>query len=202
MAVLAVASLSSTAIAVLACIAAAYLAARLAASRSIGAYGGAFLLAALIVAAASWLALGPLAAPLQHAGDMLFLGKFSTESGVERAAWARQALVNLGDTAGLGAGLGAARANGWAMAVLGQTGAPGAVLALGFLIAAFARRLPPDGAALRAGALAVLAAAMLSGSRVDLGPLFFVMTGCVLSFTAAPGRNHSKVAAAYAPHPV
>lgn len=193
MAVFAMASLSSTAVAVLSGVTAAYCLARLLHSRSIGAFGGAFVMAAFGLAAAGWLAMGPLAPHLQTAGDALFLDKLASESGVERSAWAAQALVNLGDTSGLGAGLGASRANGWAAAVLGQTGAPGAILAMGFLIAAFARRLPAEGAALRASALALLAAAMLSASRVDLGPLFFVMAGCAMSSATnrLPPRSHA-----------
>ena len=203
MAILAMASLSSTAVAVLCCVAAAYVPARLFRSRSIGAFASAFVAAAVGLAIASWLALGPLAPRIGIAGEALFWGKLASESGVERSAWAYQALVNLSDTSGLGAGLGASRANGWATAVLGQTGAPGAVLALGFLIAAFARRLTPEGAALRAGALALLAAAMLSASRVDLGPLFFVMAGCAMSSAAAYRRRRRfSVRAAHALHPV
>lgn len=181
LAVFALASLSSTAIAVLTGAALIYMLARLFSSRSIGAFGGAFVMASAALAIVTWLALGPLAPALQTAGDALFLEKLASESGVERSAWARQALINLSDTSGLGAGLGASRANGWGAAVLGQTGVPGAILAAGFLIAAFARRLPPEAAALRAAALTLLAAAMLSASRVDLGPLFFVLAGSVIA---------------------
>lgn len=183
MAIFALASLSSTAIAILACVAAIHGLARLAGSRSIGAFSGAFVMAAAGLTLASWLALGPFAPVLQTAGDALFLEKLASESGVERSAWAQQALTNLNDTFGLGAGLGASRANGWGAAVLGQTGVPGALLAAAFLIAAFARRLPPDAAALRAAALTLLAAATLSASRVDLGPLFFVLAGSVIAAT-------------------
>lgn len=203
MAVFAVASLSSTAVAVLCAVAIAYGAARLINSRSIGAFGGAFLLSAALIAAASWLALGSLSARLHLAGDALFLGKLASESGVERSAWAHQALRNLVETSGLGAGLGASRASGWAAAVLGQTGAPGAILACGFLVATFARPLSPDGAAIRAGALALLAAALLSASRVDLGPLFFVMAGSAMA--SAGTLRHRPVSmrpAANAFHPV
>lgn len=202
MAVFAFASLSSTAVAVLTCITVLYVFARLTNSRSVGAFGGAFVLAAFVLAAAAWLALGPLAQQLQAANDALFVDKLGSESGVERSAWARQALANLSDTSGLGAGLGASRANGWAMAVLGQTGVPGAILALGFLVATFARRLPPEGAALRAGALALLAAAMLSASRIDLGPLFFVLAGCALATTAQSPQRIFTGKAANAPTPV
>lgn len=191
MAIFALASLSSTAIAVLASVALVYMLARLVSSRSIGAFGGAFVMASAVLAIASWLALGPLAPVLQTASDALFLEKLASESGVERSAWARQALVNLSDTSGLGAGLGASRANGWGAAVLAQTGVPGAILATAFLVAAFARRLPPEAAALRAAALTLLAAAMLSASRVDLGPLFFVLAGSVLA--AAPRRQAKRL---------
>ncbi len=189
MTALAFASLSSTAIAVLTGVAAIYMLMRLFNSRSVGAFGGAFIMAAMALAGASWLALGPLAPVLQTASDALFLEKLASDSGVERSAWARQALINLSDTSGLGAGLGASRANGWGAAVLGQTGVPGALLATGFLITAFARRLPSEAAALRAAALALLAAAMLSASRVDLGPLFFVLAGSVM---AAAHRHHPR----------
>lgn len=189
MAAFTLASLSSTAIAVLTGIAAICLLKRLISSRSIGAFGGAFVMAAAGLALASWLALGPLAPALQTAGDALFLEKLASESGVERSAWARQALINLNDTSGLGAGLGASRANGWGAAVLGQAGVPGAILAAGFLIAAFARKLPPEAAAHRAAALALLAAAMLSASRVDLGPLFFVLAGSAM---AAARQQHTQ----------
>ena len=58
-------------------------------------------------------------------------------------------------------------------------------------------------AALRAGALALLAAAMLSASRVDLGPLFFVMAGSAISTANAPHRRKpTTIKAANALNPV
>ncbi len=195
MGLLAIASLSSTAIAVLGCLVVVYLLTRLIASRSVGAFCGAFFMASAATLTLSWLALGPFSTNLTIAGEALFTEKLISESGIERSAWARQALINFADTSGLGAGLGASRANGWAAAVLGQTGAPGAILAAGFLLTAFARPLSSDAAAYRAGALALLGAAMLSASRVDLGPLFFALAGGVI---AAPQRARTRHFPGYA----
>ena len=203
LAALALGSLSSTAIAVLVGVATVYMIQRLVGSRSLGAYGGAFILAALGLTAAAWLMLGPFSPTLLTAGEALFLDKLSSESGIERSAWARQSLINFSETSGLGTGLGASRANGWATAILGQTGLPGALLATGFLIAVFARRLSPGAAALRAGALAMLSASMLSASRVDLGPLFFTFAGCVMADAQVRLTTQKMFArATHAPHPL
>lgn len=171
-AALAALSLSSTALAVLGGAGALFLAGALTAERRLGALALACFGAAGCVALAGWAAFGPHGETLRAAADALFLDKWETESGRERAAWARQALTNFAETGGFGAGLGAARANGWGAAVLGQTGVPGALMAAGFLW--FALRAPGP---CRAAAVAALGAAALSATRVDPGFLFFALAG-------------------------
>jgi len=113
----------------------------------------------------------------------MFAVKRTSESGVERTIWARQALTNFQETMGLGTGLGAAKASGWASALLGQTGLPGTLLMLAFLISLLSRS-PTDKSA-RASLLTIIVAALLSEGRVDPGYLF-ALAGGAMAATPAP----------------
>lgn len=175
MAGLAVGSLSTTALATLLFVAAWFASGVLARPRGPGLLALVCLGGALLTGLAGWAALGPAAPAIGGAVDALFAGKLASESGIERAAWAAQALVNFRETWGLGAGLGAAKASGWATAVLGQTGVPGAALMLVFLVAVLAP--PTADRAARAVAVAALFGALLSEARVDLGYLLFLAAG-------------------------
>lgn len=155
---------------------------------------------AAIVAAAGWAALGPGGPALYAALDAMVAGKLLSESGVERTAWASQALVNFHETYGLGAGLGSGKASGWATAILGQTGAPGAALMTAFLAAVFLRRAAREAGPAKAAAATLLAAAFISEARVDLGYLFSLAAAAVVAapmrrrrFGAMKGASHATV---------
>ena len=117
--------------------------------------------------------------------DKTVVGKLSTASGIERAEWNRQALVNFSDTDGLGGGVGSVRASSFPVAVLGNIGVIGAATYGAFLLALFFRRrnrwsesYPSDcQSAARWACFTQLVAASLSGSFIDLGLPFFVFAG-------------------------
>ena len=172
-------SLSTTAFAALGFAGLWFAAGALRRPRGFGFAAGLSFVACGLVALGGWAALGPQSAAIGGALDAMFADKLVSESGVERAAWARQAMTNFWQTLGLGAGLGAAKASGWLTALLGQTGLPGAALMAAFLIAVFAG--PTADPAARAAALTVFAGALLSEARVDLGYLFFALAGATLA---------------------
>lgn len=138
--------------------------------------------------------------------EKLFRAKFDSVSGVERTAWNLRSLQNLFETNGLGVGLGSSRASSMAAVILGNVGAPGAVLYLGFLATSFLkfwpRRMPeaasdPEAVvarrtfvAARAGALAMLLSHLISGTNVDGGVQFFAFAAIAAgAYLAAPRRR-------------
>lgn len=151
---------------------------------------------ALCVAGMGWAALGPHAGAIETAFNAMLTDKLTSESGVERAYWARQSLTNFVDTFGFGSGLGSAKASGWLTALLGQTGAPGALLMLVFLISVFVK--PTANRAARAAAAVWMIGALLSEARVDLGYLFFLTSAGALAGRAASSAALTRPAAAYA----
>lgn len=111
--------------------------------------------------------------------------KLASESGIERERWNDQAMVNLADTHGLGAGTGSVRASSFPIAVLSNIGVIGAATYGCFLLALF---LPgrdrwqgsyPKAAqsAARWACFTQLVAASVSGSFIDLGLPFFIFAG-------------------------
>ncbi len=183
----AVASLSSTALATLAIVLGIFAISLFMHRRSLAPLAALCLAGTLAVPIAGWLLLGPFSDWIAAAGEAAFWGKLTSESGVERAAWAAQALRNLVDTQGLGTGLGAAKASGWATALLGQTGLPGTVLMAAFLWSLLRRR-GADRAA-RAMLLTAIFAALLSEGRVDPGYLFAIAAAGVAASAKAPIRR-------------
>lgn len=113
------------------------------------------------------------------------LDKMASQSGVERAKWNEQALVNYSDTHWMGAGVGSVRASSFPLAVLGNIGAIGAVTYGSFLVAVLFRRknrwAEPFPATCQSGArwacLTQLIGASVAGSFIDLGLPFFVFAG-------------------------
>ena len=124
--------------------------------------------------------------------------KLSSTSGVERSAWNTQALINFGDTYGLGVGVGSMRASSLPIAVLGSMGVVGAALYCIFLGSLFWRNdgaaQPPLSAsvqrAARSACVALLIAAAFTSSLVDLGLPFFVLAA-LASAEADPDRQRS-----------
>ena len=141
------------------------------------------LIAAGLTALGGWAWLGPEAEAIRAAADAMFADKLASESGVERLAWARQAMANFEDTMGLGAGLGAAKASGWLTALLGQTGLPGAALMLTFFASVLLARTANRAA--RAAALTAFLGALLSEARVDLGYVFFFLAAATVAAAEA-----------------
>lgn len=148
---------------------------------------------------------------LQNMVDKTVVGKLSSASGVERAKWNRQALVNFSDTDGLGGGVGSVRASSFPVAVLGNIGAVGAVTYGGFLVVLFFRRrnrwsepYPSDcQSAARWACFTQLIAASVSGSFIDLGLPFFVFAGLasagpVALRVSSPARAPEPLAASAA----
>ena len=117
--------------------------------------------------------------------DQTIFHKLNSSSGIERQKWNSQALINLADTDGLGAGAGSVRASSFPIAVLGNIGFFGAAcygLFLFYLL--FGRRgrwqepFPAAGqSAARWACLAQLIGASVAGSFIDLGLPFFIFAG-------------------------
>jgi hypothetical protein len=120
----------------------------------------------------------------------MVFNKLSTDSGVERSSWNRQALQNFVDTYGFGAGNGSLRASSFPIAVLASFGIVGTSLFGLFFIGLFFGRTksskcdPLDEAnQMAAGSLCVawLIAATVSGALTDLGLPFFAFAALACS---------------------
>jgi hypothetical protein len=117
--------------------------------------------------------------------DQTVFDKLGSESGLERTRWNEQAMTNLADTDGLGAGVGSVRASSFPIAVLGNIGLPGAALygifLLQLLLARKNRWQAPFPAACQDAArwacFTQLVGASVAGSFIDLGLPFFVLAG-------------------------
>jgi hypothetical protein len=126
--------------------------------------------------------------------------KLSTDSGVERTAWNKQALTNFFDTFGLGAGIGSVRASSFPIAVLSNIGIFGAVT-YGLFIAIVLFRPVQRGSshftvsvqrAARAACFAQLIGSFIAGSFIDVGLPFFAFAGFAAGlshFSPAPALN-------------
>jgi hypothetical protein len=129
-------------------------------------------------------------AQIQSLLDSMVFNKLSTDSGVERSSWNRQALQNFVDTYGFGAGNGSLRASSFPIAVLASFGIVGTSLFGLFFIGLFFGRTksskcdPLDEAnQMAAGSLCVawLIAATVSGALTDLGLPFFAFAALACS---------------------
>jgi hypothetical protein len=115
--------------------------------------------------------------------DVVIFNKAASQSGVERGILNDVALTNFFETFGLGTGIGSSRASSFAIAVLANLGAFGAVTYCLFLYRLLVVSKPDDStiskinAAARAGCFGLLCAALVSGTLVDLGLPFFVFAG-------------------------
>ena len=138
--------------------------------------------------------------------DFLF-NKLSSASGIERAAWNRQAIANAFDTYGLGAGLGSVKSSSFLTSSLGNVGVTGLLAFAGFfatmLVRAGSTREKPEIAILRhaaaSGCVALLVAASISGGSIDLGLLFCVLAGLACASSLPRGRFAEPRAVAGAP---
>jgi hypothetical protein len=117
----------------------------------------------------------------------MVFNKVSTESGVERMAWNKQALMSFFDTFGLGVGIGSVRASSFLVAVLASVGIIGALTYGAFLLCVlFAPREKARQSesfsdvgqqAARAACVACLLSASVAGAFVDLSLPFFIYAG-------------------------
>lgn len=137
--------------------------------------------------------------------DELFLQKSTSQSGLERAAWARYGFHAFFETWGMGAGVGSLRANGLASVLLGSVGIPGTLLLVMFMWSAFGRAaLPPRSeelrsfAASRVGALTMMSGQLLSGTTPD--PELMMMSLAVVASTLKLGGRQVPVAGSAAAH--
>jgi hypothetical protein len=136
-------------------------------------------------------------ASLQNLLDTLVLNKMSTDSGIERSSWNRQAMQNLFDTFGFGVGNGSVRASSFPVGVLASLGIFGTLIfGMFFVKVLFSRtghepfdRL--DDAyrqAAKSVCVAWLITATTSGALIDLGlPYFaFAALACAKPVVAGP----------------
>lgn len=145
--------------------------------------------------------------------ETTLFNKLSSDSGVERSAWNRQAIVAIRDTLWLGAGIGSLRASSWLVAVPASIGAIGSAFYGGFvltvLIGRKARTTRDE--AIRSAAchacFAQLVAASTAGAFIDLGLSFFLYAGLASGLAATRtvvrhGANRvARGGAEIAPHP-
>lgn len=154
--------------------------------------------AALLIAALALLLLDTRV--FDQAGDMIDLmlfQKVSSESYVERMRWNDTAMDGFWATAGLGVGLGSARASNWFVALLSNTGVIGAALMLAFVVQSFIRKPPSADPwraefvwALKGVLLLGLVMGALAGTSADFG----VGTGAVYGMLAGLARRRVRAA--------
>jgi hypothetical protein len=114
--------------------------------------------------------------------EATILSKPTSQSAYERGVWNSQGISNFFDSYGLGVGLGTTRTSSFAVALLSNVGVPGTFFFLMFLLTSILiprgipRTYPADvGIAARNGCLCLIVSALISGTTVDLGLVFFIM---------------------------
>jgi hypothetical protein len=137
---------------------------------------------------------------LDIAHTMVF-EKAESTSGQERLAWALGTWHNFLDSYGLGSGTGSARGSSLPLVILGNAGIPGLTLMLMFVgLCLFqpprVRPAPTDDPstnlhahllfALRMGLVGRLVPLCLSGTMIDPGALFYVVSGAVAGLLTTP----------------
>ena len=119
--------------------------------------------------------------------------KSQSASGVERSLWAKQGIMAMQVTHGLGVGVGSFRSSSIFTAILGSVGPAGLLVFAGFLIqvvklgrrTSYAARVEPRaGAGAAAGwtALLALAPGAFTWASADPGVLFAIMAGLALAW--------------------
>ncbi|MDQ0419508.1 hypothetical protein J2045_000518 [Peteryoungia aggregata LMG 23059] len=133
--------------------------------------------------------------------DITLLSKPTSLSAIERGTWNAYGIANFFGSYGFGVGLGTARTSSFAIALLSNVGIPGTFFFLMFLATSIVlpkgvpRSFEDDvGIAARNGCLCLLVGALISGSTVDLGLVFFIMAG-LKGALAVRGRIPQTVAA-------
>lgn len=142
--------------------------------------------------------------------DSMLLNKLSTDSGIERSSWNKQAWQNFFDTFGFGAGNGSVRASSFPVAVIASLGFMGALTYGAFLLSivlgnrfegltSFSEIVASRAA--RSACIAWLIAASVSGALIDLGLPFFVFSALACArvrpeYQPSPMRREMGMAAA------
>ncbi|HEY5956636.1 MAG TPA: hypothetical protein VIV60_08790 [Polyangiaceae bacterium] len=117
------------------------------------------------------------------------LNKLTSDSGLERSSWNRQAWQNFLDTYGVGVGLGSARASSFLLVLLSNLGVIGALTFIGFASEVLRNRESPDayiGNASRHAALAALIVAGIADTVFDLGILFYLFAAAASATASEP----------------
>jgi hypothetical protein len=143
--------------------------------------------------------------------------KAQSQSGVERATWARQGLDAFAVSGGFGVGAGSFRSSGLFTAILGSVGVIGASFFLGYLLQVIKPLRPSTyrvnigaprslGAVAAWGASVLILASVLGSATPDPGAMFAVLAGLSLAWSLPPmpARFRSGAAsgnAAYRPTP-
>jgi len=135
------------------------------------------------------------AAYVQSLLDTMVFNKMSTDSGVERSSWNRQAMQNFYDTFGFGAGIGSVRTSSFPIAVLSNLGVIGTLLFSMFFVRVLFdqsnlgssdRLADAYVQAARCACIAWLITASISGALVDLGLPFFAFAALACSASRSP----------------
>jgi hypothetical protein len=128
--------------------------------------------------------------------EVALLAKSSSQSGLERAEWNRNAFQNFIDTYGLGGGLGSIRASSFILAVASNMGVIGLLCFLMFFLNILktdvysSRHLSADiRSAAKMACVAIIVAGCISGALVDLGLTFYVFAA--LACTNYNGNDHN-----------
>lgn len=126
--------------------------------------------------------------------DITILSKPASLSALERGTWNASGLANFWQSYGFGVGLGTVRTSSFAVALLANVGVLGTIFFLAFLMTAVilprgtSRTYEADvGLAARNGCLCLIVGALISGSTVDLGLIFFIMAGLRAANPAGSG---------------
>lgn len=194
-------STSSTALVSLAAVVAFLLARSVPASAGVAPRGRPAFLVSILVLAPLLCLLAIVAAPglVQDIGaflDEMLFSKLDSQSGRERFMWNAVAFQVFQDTWGLGAGLGSARASSYALVLLSNVGIVGTAMFMLFVGSLLLLRCGGgryDTAvtrAAKAGLVAGLCEAMISGTVYDLGLMFYVLAGSIAALGWQPVRSN------------
>ena len=135
---------------------------------------------------------------LQDFISTTLLDKLSSDSGIERSSWNKQALTAFQDTMWLGAGMGSLRASSWIIAVPASIGAIGATFYVLFSLSLLGKRDSRDITHARAARLACqdfclssFISASISVPFVDLGLGFFAYAGLACAMFQPPSWDEA-----------
>ncbi len=140
--------------------------------------------------------------------DQLVFSKMTSDSGVERTSWNRQAMQGFFDSYLLGVGLGSIRGSSFTVSLLSTVGIFGSIAFFAFLYAILARKAPPQnseyGALVgggKAGCLAMFLQANVTASNPDLGLLFFIFAATAYAFSEKRSKASNRVVTTPASQP-